>query len=211
LTSNKVRHLSARDDAADATASSFAASYFHRLTDVFQRLDMDEFGRAVDVVRAAWQRGAQIITLGNGGSAMTALHFATDWSKGVSMATGRSLRARTLLDNFGVLTAYANDLSYDDVFAEQIRHVAAAGDLVLAVSGSGNSENVVRAVERANAMGCETLGLCGYSGGRLRTAARHVVWVRVDDMQIIEDVHATFGHVVLKALSANSARAREDR
>ena len=83
---------------------------------------------------------------------------------------------------------------------EQIKNISVAGDLVVAISGSGNSENVIRAVETANAIGCDTLGLCGFSGGRLRSAAKHVVWVNVHDMQLCEDVHAIFGHLVMKSL-----------
>jgi D-sedoheptulose 7-phosphate isomerase len=177
-----------------------ANRYFGRLVSVVNQMDLVEIDRAVGLVEAAWKQGKQIIILGNGGSAMTAIHFATDWSKGIFQATGRPFRARTLLDNMGLITAYANDVSYHDVFSEQIKNVAEREDLVIAISGSGNSENVVRAIDLANTMGCVTLGLCGYSGGRLKTSAQHALWVNVDDMQISEDLHAIFGHIVMQSL-----------
>jgi D-sedoheptulose 7-phosphate isomerase len=105
-----------------------------------------------------------------------------------------------LVDNLGLLTAYGNDISFADVFAEQLKNVGEPGDLVIAISGSGNSENVIRAVNYANGAGLRTLGLCGFDGGRLKSLAKHVVCVNVHDMQICEDIHAIFGHIVMKAL-----------
>ena len=181
--------------------TSYAALYLSQLSQLIASLETSEIDNAVEVIRKAWHEGRQIITLGNGGSAMTALHFVTDWNKGVYSATGRSFKGRSLVDNMGMITAYANDISYADVFVEQLRNLASPGDLVLAVSGSGNSENVVRAVRYANEIDCETIGLVGFSGGRLKEAAKHVVWARVDNMQLVEDVHAVFGHIVMRALS----------
>lgn len=177
-----------------------SATYLSKLAACLDQLDRDALDRGVQLVREAWQNGRQIITLGNGGSAMTALHFITDWNKMVFIATGKPFRGRTLVDNFGLLTAYANDQSYADVFAEQLKNVALPGDLVVAISGSGNSENVIRAVSVANEIGCETLGLCGFTGGRLKTTAKHVICANVNDMQLSEDVHAIFGHIVMKSL-----------
>jgi D-sedoheptulose 7-phosphate isomerase len=179
-----------------------SAQYLAKLQTLLSQTDADEMDRALLVIEKAWERGAQIITLGNGGSAMTALHFITDWNKSVYMATGRPFRGRTLVDNMGLATAYANDISYQDVFAEQLKNIAVAGDLVIAISGSGNSENVIRAIDYANEIGCETLGLCGYSGGRLKEKAQHVVWANVNDMQLCEDLHALFGHIVMQSLCA---------
>jgi D-sedoheptulose 7-phosphate isomerase len=179
-----------------------SAAYLDRLVDIIGKVDRKELDAAIAAIRGAWLSGKQVITLGNGGSAMTALHFVTDWGKMVYLASGRPLRARTLVDNIGLITAYSNDVSYADVFAEQLKNVAQPGDLVVAVSGSGNSENVVRAVAYANEAGCDTLGLCGFSGGRLKELARFAVWVRSDDMQLCEDLHAVFGHIVMQTLCA---------
>jgi D-sedoheptulose 7-phosphate isomerase len=100
----------------------------------------------------------------------------------------------------GLTFAYANDVSFEDVFVEQLKNLLNEGDLVIAISGSGNSENVLRAVRYANDHGAVTLGLCGYGGGTLRQIAQHVVWVNVNDMQLSEDIHSMFGHVVMQRL-----------
>jgi UDP-glucose 4-epimerase len=179
---------------------SLSASYLRKLAGCLDCLDREELDRGIELIRAAWQEGRQIITLGNGGSALNALHFITDWNKMTHLATGRPFRGRTLLDNIGMITAYGNDLSYADIFAEQIKNIATPGDLVIAISGSGNSENVIRAVAVANDLGCQTLGLCGFNGGRLKSAAKHTIWVNSQDMQLCEDAHAIFGHMVMKSL-----------
>jgi D-sedoheptulose 7-phosphate isomerase len=184
----------------EGTMSSLSSVYLRKLSTCLDNLDRNELDCGIELVRTAWQDGRQIITLGNGGSAMTALHFITDWNKMVHLATGKPFRGRTLVDNIGMLTAYGNDLSYADIFAEQVKNIALPGDLVIAISGSGNSENVIRAVAVANEMNCETLGLCGFGGGRLKSVARHVIWADVQDMQFCEDAHAIFGHMVMKSL-----------
>ena len=182
--------------------SSPSAGYLGKLICCLERLNREEFDRGIELVRTAWQEQRQVITLGNGGSAMTALHFINDWNKMVPLSTGKPFRGRSLLDNLGLVTSYANDMSYADVFSEQLKNVAMPKDLVIAISGSGNSENVIRGVKVANELGCETLGLCGYSGGRLKSIAKHVIWTNVDDMQLCEDTHAIFGHMVMQTLCA---------
>jgi D-sedoheptulose 7-phosphate isomerase len=96
--------------------------------------------------------------------------------------------------------AYGNDLSFQDIFVEQLKNVYCPGDLIIAISGSGNSENVIRAVRFANENAGVTLGLCGYRGGKLKELSQHVVWADVDDMQLCEDAHAIFGHIVMQKL-----------
>lgn len=187
------------------TASdSFVLDYLDRLQKVLTNMDASAIDRGVAMIEAAWRAGRQIITLGNGGSSMTALHFITDWNKSPFLAANRPFRGRTLVDNVGLITAYANDMSFQDVFREQLRNILQPGDLVIAISGSGNSENVIRAVEYANASQAQTLGLCGFNGGRLRSLAHHSIWVAVDDMQLTEDVHAIFGHIVMQRLCRQS-------
>jgi D-sedoheptulose 7-phosphate isomerase len=180
--------------------SSPSAVYLGKLVRCLERLDREELDRGIELIRTAWQKERQVITLGNGGSAMTALHFINDWNKMIPLATGKPFRGRSLLDNIGMVTAYANDMSYADIFAEQLKNVAMPEDVVVAISGSGNSENVIRAIAVANQLGCETLGLCGFNGGRLKFVAKHVIWANVDDMQLCEDAHALFGHMVMKTL-----------
>jgi D-sedoheptulose 7-phosphate isomerase len=180
--------------------SGSTQTYLDKLQKLLARIDRTQLDDALKVVAAAWERDAQIIALGNGGSSMTALHFITDWNKSVFLKGGRPFRGRTLVDNMGLLMAYANDVSFQDVFVEQLRNIMRPGDLVIAISGSGNSENVIRAVDYANEHGAVTLGLCGYDGGRLKNRARNVLWADVNDMQLCEDVHAIFGHIVMQRL-----------
>jgi D-sedoheptulose 7-phosphate isomerase len=164
------------------------------------KLDRRAFQAGVDAVRAAFEAGTQIITCGNGGSAYAASHFVTDWNKMINLATGRKFRGISLCDNIGIVTAFANDIAYDEVFAGQLKAILQPGDLVIAISGSGNSRNVVKAVEYANQAGAATLALVGYDGGALKRIAKHSVWVPSYDMQLCEDVHLMFGHMVMKSL-----------
>ena len=179
-----------------------AQSYTKRLSQVLANLDFASIDAAVDLIEKAWREGRQIITLGNGGSSLTALHYINDWNKSIYLSSGIPFKGRSLVDNVGLLMSYANDISFEDVFTEQLKNILMPGDLVLALSGSGNSENVIRAVNYANAHGATTLGLCGYRGGKLKEIAQHVVWVDVDDMQLAEDVHFFFGHIVMQRLCA---------
>jgi D-sedoheptulose 7-phosphate isomerase len=181
--------------------NGMAESYLELLVKGLNKIDQRALDNGIAVIDRAWRRGAQIITVGNGGSAMTALHFVTDWAKMIPLATGRPFLARSLVDNMGLVMAYGNDNSFADIFSEQLKNIMRSGDLVIAISGSGNSENVIRAVDYANEHGGETLGLSGFSGGRLREKAKHSIWVPIDDMQICEDAHAIFGHIVMRALS----------
>lgn len=178
------------------------SDYLDRLTTVLQALDHEQIDNAVTVIEASWKAGQQIITLGNGGSSLTALHFINDWNKSIFMSSGRPFRGRSLVDNMGLIMSYGNDISFEDVFIEQLKNLLQPGDLVIAISGSGNSENVIRAVDYANGSGAVTLGLCGYRGGRLKELAQHFVWADVDDMQLSEDVHSIFGHIVMQRLCA---------
>lgn len=182
-----------------------ASGYTKKLGELLGRLDFAAIDAGVDLIEKAWRDGKQIIALGNGGSSLTALHFINDWNKSIYLSSGIPFRGRTLVDNIGLVMSYANDVSFEDVFAEQLKNILQPGDLVLALSGSGNSENVIRAVKYANDHGAITLGLCGYRGGKLKETAQHVIWVDADDMQLSEDVHFFFGHIVMQRLCAKTA------
>lgn len=182
-----------------------ASGYTKKLVELLTCLDFAAIDAGVDLIKKAWRDGKQIIALGNGGSSLTALHFINDWNKSVFLNSGIPFRGRTLVDNIGLVMSYANDISFEDVFAEQLKNILQPGDLVLALSGSGNSENVIRAVKYANDHGATTLGLCGYRGGKLKETAQHVIWVDADDMQLSEDVHFFFGHIVMQRLCAKTA------
>jgi D-sedoheptulose 7-phosphate isomerase len=181
-------------------------NYLHAHAQLAQRLDWAAIQAGVDLVTRKFTDGRRVITCGNGGSASTASHYITDWNKMGNLATGGRYRGISLCDNVGLITAYGNDISYDEVFVGQLKALLDEGDLVIAVSGSGNSSNVLKAVEYANANGAETLAVVGYDGGKLLKMAHHSVWVPSFDMQLCEDVHLMFGHMVMKTLCGSSIR-----
>ena len=185
-----------------STNQTSALAYTERLSHVLKQLDHAAIDRGVALIESTWKAGKQIITLGNGGSSLTALHYINDWNKSIYLSHGVPFRGRSLVDNVGLLMSYANDIAFEDVFSEQLKNILEPGDLVIALSGSGNSENVIRAVDYANSHGAITLGLCGYRGGRLKEKAQQVIWVDADDMQLAEDVHFLFGHIVMQRLCA---------
>jgi D-sedoheptulose 7-phosphate isomerase len=175
-------------------------NYLAAHAELAQRLDHDRIGAAISLIASKFEAGKKIFTCGNGGSASTASHYVTDWTKMVNLATGKRFRGFSLCDNIGMITAFGNDLSYDEVFSGQLRAVMDEGDLLIAVSGSGNSPNIVKAVEYANSIGGDTLAILGYDGGKVLPLARHHVLVPSFDMQMCEDVHLMFGHMVMKTL-----------
>lgn len=179
------------------------ANYLDAHASLQAAMDREMFQVAVDLVRRTFDDGKKIITCGNGGSASTASHYITDWNKMVNLATGRQFRGVSLCDNVGLITAYGNDISYDEVFAGQLKALMDPGDLLVAVSGSGNSPNVLRAVEYANSIGGVTLAVVGYDGGKLLPLCQEAVWVQSFDMQMCEDVHLMFGHMVMKTLCSS--------
>lgn len=178
--------------------------YLNKLQQVIDSIDKKEFDNAISVVYQAWQNDKQIITLGNGGSSLTALHFITDWNKSIYLSSKKSFRGRSLVDNIGLNMAYGNDISFNDIFSEQLKNVMQKGDLVIAISGSGNSENVIRAVNYANENGAVTLGLSGFDGGKLKEIVNHSIWINIHDMQITEDLHSIFGHILMQTLCSLS-------
>ena len=180
------------------------ANYIEQHNLVIKSLDEKEVDFAINLIIKTWKSDHQIVTCGNGGSANTTSHYITDWNKMSHLATGNQFRGICLSDNIGILTAYANDLSYEDIYSEQVKNLMSPGDLLIAVSGSGNSENVVRAVNVANENNITTLSICGYDGGKLKKLSRHSLHIKSFDMQLCEDAHFVFGHMVLKKLCGES-------
>jgi D-sedoheptulose 7-phosphate isomerase len=174
--------------------------YLGRLGEVLQRLPIADIDLATATIRRAWARGRTLFLMGNGGSAATASHLAVDLAKGL-VADGRPrLRAIALTDNVPLLTAYANDVSYDLVFAEQLANFVQPHDVVLAISGSGNSPNVLAAVQLARDSGAITIGLTGFHGGALKGLVDQAIVVPSDNMQLIEDGHMVIAHILFVAL-----------
>jgi len=181
-------------------------NYFKAHAALAQKLNLEMFQAGVDLIKNKFEQGKKIITCGNGGSASTASHYITDWNKMINLATGKKFRGISLCDNIGLITAYGNDISYDEVFAGQLKAIMDEGDLLVAVSGSGNSPNVVKAVEYANSIGADTLAVVGYDGGKVKELSKAAVWVESFDMQLCEDVHLMFGHMVMKTLCGSAIK-----
>jgi D-sedoheptulose 7-phosphate isomerase len=182
------------------------SNYLNAHQQLARKLDVDSFQKGIDMIRTTFEAGKKIITCGNGGSASTASHYITDWNKMVNLATGKKFRGVSLCDNVGLITAYGNDFSFSDVFAGQIDALMDEGDLLVAVSGSGNSPNVIKAIESAHRVGGKVLGVVGYDGGKMMPMCDHSVWVPSFDMQLCEDVHLMFGHMVMKTLCSNEIK-----
>jgi len=148
------------------------------------------------VLAAARAEGRAIFVCGNGGSASTASHFVCDMVKGASYGRAARFRIQALTDSIPTITAYSNDVSYDHVFVEQLRNFARPDDVLIAISGSGNSPNVLRAVEYANSIGCYTIGLSGRDGGQLAPVSRLSIHVPEPHMGRIEDAHLHICHMI---------------
>lgn len=189
---------------------SFASSYYKKLMDTVGQLDFKAIDYAVSLIQQAWQERKQIICFGNGGSALTAQHFINDWNKSIYLSSGKPFRGRCLTENMGLITAYANDLSYQDIFVEQLKPLLEPGDLIIGISGSGNSENVLRAIAYGNKQGNMTIGLCGFNGGKLHQMAQHAILAPINDMQVSEDIHFTFGHIVMQVMCEVSEFSNKD-
>ena len=176
------------------------SNYLNAHSSLFKKLDLEAFNLAMNLIKEKFEDGKKIITLGNGGSAHTASHFITDWNKMVNLATGKIFNGICLCDNVGLVTAYANDINYDQVYEGQLKTMLTKDDLVIAISGSGNSKNVLNAINYANDKGADSLGLVGYDGGELIKIAKKNVHIPSFDMQLCEDVHLIFGHMTMKYL-----------
>jgi D-sedoheptulose 7-phosphate isomerase len=158
--------------------------------------------------KQAWDTKKTIYLCGNGGSAGNAIHLANDFIYGAGLTRGIGLRIESLAANPAVLTCLANDIGYEEVYAEQLRVKANSGDVLLVFSGSGNSPNIVRALEMGNKLGMETFAILGFSGGKCKDIAKHPLHFAIDDMQIAEDLQLIIGHMIMQWLcdSANSAK-----
>jgi D-sedoheptulose 7-phosphate isomerase len=175
-------------------------NYFNREIDVIRRLDLRAINWSINGIMEALDRDADIYIFGNGGSASIASHYVNDFNKGVSEKIGKKFRMHCLSDNISLVMAIANDIGYDEVFRFQLEGVLRPDDLVIGISGSGNSLNVLNAIEYANTVGAKTMGITGYTGGRLKHFTRYHMDANVDDMQISEDIFMIFDHMMMKVL-----------
>jgi D-sedoheptulose 7-phosphate isomerase len=181
------------------------SAYVEKLTGTLRSGAMQDVPVLAAALRAAWASGRSVYLCGNGGSAGNAIHLANDLLFGVARKKRGGMRVEALSANPSVLTCLANDLGYDQIFAHQIEVKGDVDDVLIVLSGSGNSPNVVKALETANAKGMKTFAVLGYSGGRCKEVAQHAIHFAVDDMQIAEDMQLVVGHMCMQWLCENPA------
>lgn len=187
-----------------------AKAYLDRLRVELARVDAAAVERWADFVFEVWTRGSTLYLIGNGGSAAAASHLSVDLGKGTVAADNlrdeshRRLRVVSLTDNVPWITAVANDLDYEQVFVQQLMSAAMGGDALIAFSGSGNSPNVLAAVDWANRHGLRTFGVTGFDGGRLKELQQNGVHVDLDDMAMVESVHVSLFHWVVDDVYART-------
>jgi phosphoheptose isomerase len=194
-TDDPVRPMTFPDEKF-ASASAYADAYFQQYAKAAASVDRDRLKAAAGLLDAAYRRGATLFVCGNGGSAAIANSFVCDHAKLIQTDTAVVPKVYSLSANIPMMTAIANDLSYADVFVYQLRTMARSGDVLLTVSASGDSENVVRAAEWAKANGLETIAFTGFGGGRTGRMADVHLHADADNYGVIEDVHQSLMHIL---------------
>lgn len=172
-------------------------NYLEHEIAVLHSLDVEKINQVLNLLLEAFEKERTIYIFGNGGSAATASHYQNDFNKGISEYTQKKFRFCCLNDNVATLMAIANDIGYEEVFRFQLTGKLQPGDLVIAISGSGNSANVINAVEYAKQEGNVVVGLTGYDGGKLHRLADYSLHASVNSMQITEDIHMIFDHLMM--------------
>lgn len=187
--------MRAREVATDLEIRAYAQEYLAKLKEGLDRIDPEQIEVVVNVLRQAGEKGKQVFIFGNGGSAATASHFANDLNKLASVGN-RKFKAIALTDNVPLMTAWGNDEDYSEIFAQQLANLLNEGDVVIGISGSGNSPNVVKALELASRRGATTIGFLGFDGGRMREIVDLYIWFAEDHYGRVEDAHLILEHLI---------------
>lgn len=176
--------------------------YFGIYQQLVANLPYEKIDRVINDLMFAYDRGKHIFIFGNGGSAALASHFACDLGKGTIVSSNgqKRFRVMALTDNVPLMTAWANDSCYEQIFAEQLRNFLTPGDVAFAISGSGNSPNILRGLEVARSHGARTIGLTGFEGGKMKSLCDVCVILPSDNMQIIEDFHLSVTHAIFSVI-----------
>lgn len=175
--------------------------YIEKEKQVLDSLSAEEISQVMNVLENARLARKRIFICGNGGSASTASHFECDFNKGISYDQEIKYDIECLSDNVPMMMAIANDIGYEDIFVVPLKNKLKLGDIVIGISGSGNSENVIRAFYYANEAGAETIAFTGYNGGKLKEIAKYNIHAAVENMQITEDIHLILNHMMMYILS----------
>jgi len=175
-------------------------AYLEELSATIQHLPLLAIDQLVRAFLETYDRDGTIFLFGNGGSAALASHMSCDLGKGTAPVAGKRMRVVALTDNVALITAWANDARYEDIFAEQLKNLLLPGDLACAISGSGNSPNILAALSFARQVGAVTAGITGFQGGKMKPLCDVCVVVPSENMQIIEDLHVSISHAMFRAL-----------
>ncbi len=184
------------------TYTAAIRDYLAKLQDAIAKVDPGEIAAVAEVLCTAYDGRKTVLVMGNGGSGATASHMVCDLNKGACFRSEKKFRLISLSDNVPMILAVGNDIDFESIFVEQLKSYAQPGDVVIGISGSGNSPNVLRAIEYAKRLGCVTVGVCGFDGGKLKPLVDHCFHVRLNDMQIVEDLHMVLVHVLMRILEA---------
>lgn len=176
-------------------------AYLEAEIQTLQSLNLEAVNTVMNVLEEARNSGRRIFTCGNGGSAATASHYCCDFNKGVSEYQYKKYDFECLSDNVPSMMAVANDIGYEEIFRFPLKGKMKTGDLLIGISGSGNSKNVIKAMEYAKSIGGTTIAIVGYSGGRMKEIADYCIHVNIHNMQISEDVHMILDHLMMYVLS----------
>lgn len=187
-------------------APAFFRGYSARLQDTLATADLAPVAALAEAVLEAWRNGSCVYLCGNGGSAGNAIHLVNDLIYGAVQGRGPGVRAHALSANAAVLTCLANDTDYSEIFSLQLQTLGRPGDVLLALSGSGNSPNILKAIETGRRLGMKTFAILGFSGGKARSLVDVPIHFPVEDMQISEDLQLVVGHMVMQWLMAETAK-----
>jgi D-sedoheptulose 7-phosphate isomerase len=187
--------------------SDIFTGYAHKLGQVLATSDWSGVEHLARAMLHAWRDGQQVFFCGNGGSAGNAIHLANDFVYGIARTTGGGIRALSLSANAAVITCLANDVGYERIYSEQLAVQGRSGDILVALSGSGNSHNIVNVLGQAKQMGIASYAVLGYSGGKCKALADVAIHFPVDDMQIAEDLQLVVGHMLMQWLYEHRPQA----
>ena len=183
----------------------FFAAYASRLQEVLASTEWSGVAQLAQEMRKNWEAGRQVFFCGNGGSAGNAIHLVNDFLYGVAKRTGGGMKVLALSANPAVITCLANDVGYESIFSEQLAVHGEKGDLLIVLSGSGNSPNIVKVLEQSKTMDIKSFAILGYSGGRSKSLADVAIHFSIDDMQISEDMQLIVGHMIMQWLYENNS------
>lgn len=175
--------------------------YLNEEIEILKRLDLESINTIMNILEDARITDKRIFVCGNGGSAATASHYCCDFNKGVSESLEKKYNMECLSDNIPGLMAVANDIGYEEIFRFPLRNKMKRGDILIGISGSGNSKNVIYAMEYAKLVGGKTIAIVGYNGGRMKEIADYNIHIEIENMQIAEDIHMILDHVMMYVLS----------